>query len=183
MIFRKSQIFSLASIIWSIMKSALFIKTTRGGGGGRHEAFVCERLGKCEVSLTDSIKRVALQTFAKHTDTKSKDNNKVNALKKNVPLVSHLFYIRSQGQILLWMNSLSMRTKESHHLYLYPNGYISRWYTSDCFGCSSCRSHDPPDQGYWFPSICWPPLYPKHCKRYIWINLTGWYHMGHITWS
>ena len=73
---------------------------------------------KYEVSPIDSIKMVALQTFAKRTDTKSKDNNKVNALKKDVPLVSHLFYICSQGHILIWMNSLSMRTKESHHLYL-----------------------------------------------------------------
>ena len=59
---------------------------------------VRERLEKCEVSLTDSIKRVALQTFAKRTDTKSKDNDKVNALKKGVPLVSHLFHICSPRQ-------------------------------------------------------------------------------------
>ena len=60
-------------------------------GEKRHEEFVCERLEKCEVSNTDPIKSVALQTFAKFTDTKSKDNNKVNALKKDVLLVSHLF--------------------------------------------------------------------------------------------
>ena len=48
-------------------------------GEKRHEEFVCERLEK--VPLTDTIKRVSLQTFAKRTDTKSKDNNKVNARK------------------------------------------------------------------------------------------------------
>ena len=71
MILRRSQIFSLASIIWSIIK--------------RHDEFVCERLKKCEVSLTDSIKRVALHKFAKRSDTKSEDNKNVNALKKDVP--------------------------------------------------------------------------------------------------
>ena len=59
---------------------------------------VCERLEKSEVSFTDSIKRVALQTFAKRTDTKSKDNDKVNVLKKDVPMVSHLFHICSPRQ-------------------------------------------------------------------------------------
>ena len=60
-------------------------------GKKRHEESVCERLEKCEVPLTDTIRRVSLQTFAKRADTKSKDNNKVNALKKDVSLVSHLF--------------------------------------------------------------------------------------------
>ena len=48
-------------------------------------------MGKCETSLTDTIKRVALQTFPKRTATKSRDNNKYNAPTKNMSLLSYLF--------------------------------------------------------------------------------------------
>ena len=55
-----------------------------------HETFVLARLRNGSVSITDTITRVSLPTFAKRPQHKSKDN-KVYSLKRDDYLVSHLF--------------------------------------------------------------------------------------------
>ena len=59
-------------------------------GKDLHDAFVSDRLRNGRVAITDTIKRSALQTFARHTDD-TKNRSKVIALKKDTWLVSTLF--------------------------------------------------------------------------------------------
>ena len=60
-----------------------------------HDSFVSDRLRNGRVAITDTIKRPALQTFARRThDTKNR--SKVIALRKDISLVSTLFLSLSQ---------------------------------------------------------------------------------------
>ena len=59
-------------------------------GKDLHDAFVSDRLRNGRVAITDTIKRSALQTFARRTDD-TKNRSKVIALRKDISLVCTLF--------------------------------------------------------------------------------------------
>ena len=59
-------------------------------GKDLHDAFGSDRLRIGRVAITDTIKRSALQTFARRTDD-TKTRSKVIALRKDISLVSTLF--------------------------------------------------------------------------------------------
>ena len=78
-----------------------------------HEKFVLARLSDGSVSITDTIKRVSLPTFAKRPQHKSKDN-KVSSLKRDAHLVSHLFLsLSNHAQTLTWMIFSSLRIRRN----------------------------------------------------------------------
>ena len=59
-------------------------------GKDLHDAFVNDRPRNGRIAITDTIKRSALQTFARRTDD-IKNRSKVIALRKDISLVSTLF--------------------------------------------------------------------------------------------
>ena len=59
-------------------------------GKDLHDVFVSDRLRNGRVAITDTIKRSALQAFARRTDD-TKNRSKVIALRKDISLVSTLF--------------------------------------------------------------------------------------------
>ena len=83
-------------------------------GKDLHDAFVSDRLRNGRVATTDTIKRSALQTFARRTDD-TKNRSNVIALRKDISLVCTLFLSLQSRPDFDLDTSSSMKTRKSHH--------------------------------------------------------------------
>ena len=112
-------------------------------GKDLHDAFVSDRLRNGRVAITDTVKRSALQTFARRTDD-SMNRSKVIALRKDISLVSTLF-LSLQSRPDFDLDNFFKCENQKEPPSLSDQGKLRFGTTSDVLRCLTIPKLTPPD--------------------------------------